>query len=61
MDEKQSRVRVGRVKFKVRQHVRISKEMMRFAKGSEQNYTEDIFRFVKVIRRTHGLYMNWRI
>ena len=33
MSETRSRVHLGRVKFKVRQHVRISKEKMRFAKG----------------------------
>jgi len=48
-----SRMRVGSVKFNVGQHVRKkSKEKMKFAKGSEQNYTDDIFRIVKVIRRT---------
>ena len=41
-----------KVKFKVGQHVRISKEKMKFAKWSEQNYTDEIFRIVKVIRRT---------
>ena len=51
MNEKRSRVRVGRVKFTVGQHVRMSKEKMRFAKGSEQNYTDEIFRIVKAIRR----------
>ena len=44
-----SHVRLGRVKFNVGQHVRISKEKMKFAKGSEQNYTDEIFRIVKVI------------
>ena len=52
MNEKRCRVRVGSVKFNVGQHVRISKEKMRFAKGSKQNYTDEIFRIVKVIRRT---------
>ena len=46
-------MRVGRVKFKVGQNVRISKEKMKFAKGSEQNYTDEIFRMVKFIHRTH--------
>jgi len=45
-------VRVGRVKFNMGQHGGISKEKMKFAKGSEENYTDDIFRIVKVIRRT---------
>ena len=39
MKRKWSRARVGRVRFRVGQHVRISKEKMKFAKGSEQNYT----------------------
>ena len=52
MNEKRSRVRVGRVKFKVGQHVRISKEKMNFEKGSEHNYTEEIFRMKKVNCRT---------
>jgi hypothetical protein len=43
---------VGKFKFDVGQHLRISKEKMKFAKGSEQNYTNEIFRIVKVIRRT---------
>jgi len=43
---------VWEVKFDVGQHVKISKEKMKFAKGSEQNYTNEIFRIVKVIRRT---------
>ena len=34
------------------QRARISKEKMKFAKGSEQIYTDKIFRIVKVIRRT---------
>ena len=46
-----SYVRLGRVKFNVGQHVRIINEK-RFAKGSEQIYTDEIFRIVKVIRRT---------
>ena len=46
------RVRVGGVKFHVVQHVGFSKEKMKFAKGSEQNYTDEIFRIVKVIRKS---------
>ena len=47
-----SRVRVGKVKFNVGQRVRNSKEKRKFAKGSEQNYSYEIFRIVKVIRIT---------
>jgi hypothetical protein len=36
----------------VGQHVRINKEKMKFTKGGEQNYTTEIFRIIKVIRRT---------
>ena len=46
-----SHVRVGRFKFNVVQHVKISKVNMKFAKSSEQNYTDEIFRIVKVFRR----------
>ena len=45
-------MRVGRVKFNVRHDVRISKEKMKFANGSEQNYTDEVYRIVKDIRRT---------
>jgi len=45
-------VRVGKVKLNVGQHVRISKEEMKFAKRSERNYTDEIYRIVKLIRRT---------
>ena len=37
MNGRRSRVDVRRVKFNVGQHVRISKEKMKFAMGSEQN------------------------
>jgi len=52
INDRRSRVVVGKVKFNVGQHVRISKEKMKIAKGSEQKYTDEIFRTVKVIRRT---------
>ena len=39
-------------KFYIGQHVRISKEKMRFSKGAEQNYSTEIFRITKVIRRS---------
>jgi hypothetical protein len=45
------RVRTVRAKFNVGQHVRISKEKMKFAKGYEQNFSTEIFRIVKVIER----------
>ena len=61
MNDRRSRLRIGRVKFNVGQHVRISKEKIKFAKVSEQNYTNEIIRTVKVIRRTPGPYTNWSI
>jgi hypothetical protein len=51
MNRKLSRARVGRVRFRVGQHVIISQEKMKFAKGSEQNYTDEIFKIAKVINR----------
>ena len=39
------------VRYSVCQHVRISKEKLKFAKGGEQNYTTKIFRISKVVRR----------
>jgi transposase InsO family protein len=45
-------IRSTKPKFSVGQHVRISKEKLRFAKGAEQNYTTEIFRIIKVIYRT---------
>ena len=38
--------------FRVGQHVRISKEKMKFAKSGEQNYTTEIFKIRKVVYRT---------
>jgi hypothetical protein len=43
------RVRVVKPKYRVNQHVRISKEKMRFAKASESNFSTEIFRISKVI------------
>ena len=52
MNDKRSRVRTVKAKFMVRQHVHISKEKMKFAKGYEQNFSTEIFRIAKVIERT---------
>jgi len=41
----------SRVKFKVGDLVRITKEKVRFAKGYEQTFSTEIFRVVKVIHR----------
>jgi len=42
---------VAKFKFSVGQHVRISKEKMKFAKSGEQNFSTEIFRITKVIER----------
>jgi len=44
--------RLSNPNFRVRQHVRISKEKMKFAKGGEQNYITQIFKIRKVVYRT---------
>ena len=51
MNEKRRRIRAVRAKFRAGQHVRISKEKMKFAKGGEQNFSTEIFRIAKVIER----------
>jgi xanthine dehydrogenase molybdopterin-binding subunit B len=52
MHAKRLRIPSVKVKFHVGQHVRISKEKMRFAKASEQNFSTEIFRISKIIYRT---------
>jgi hypothetical protein len=44
-------IRSAPVKCKVGQHVRISKEKLKFAKGCQQNYTTEIFRVNKVVHK----------
>ena len=39
-------------RFRVGQHVRISKEKIKFKKGAEENFSREIFRINKVIKRT---------
>ena len=51
MEARRLRVRVATAKFCVGQHVRISKEKMKFAKAAELNFSTEIFRIVKVIHR----------
>ena len=46
------RDRVIKPKYSVGQHVRINKEKATFAKSSEQNFSTEVFRIVKVIPRT---------
>jgi hypothetical protein len=47
-------VRIGKAPptFRVGQHVRISKEKMRFAKAAEQTFSTEIFKVTKVIERS---------
>jgi hypothetical protein len=40
-----------RVKFKVGEHVRITKHKVMFAKGYEQTFSTETFQVVKVIQR----------
>jgi hypothetical protein len=49
MKEKRVRIPIAQPKFRIGQHVRISKEKTKFAKGGEQNYTTEVFRIIKVI------------
>jgi len=45
------RILVAKIKFNAGQHVRVSKEKMKFAKGEEQNFYSEIFRITRVIER----------
>ena len=44
-------IRLAKVRFSVVQLVRISKGMMKFSKGAEQNFSIEIFRITKVIQK----------
>jgi hypothetical protein len=52
MIKKDRNIPFAKPKLHVGQHVRISEEKMKFSKGGEQNYTTEVFRIMKVIRRT---------
>ena len=57
MRTRHTSIRSAAARYSVGQHVRISKEKLKFAKGGEQNYTTEIFRINKVIRRVpHPVY-----
>jgi hypothetical protein len=47
----QNRIPFAEPKFSAGQHVQNSKEKIKFAQGSEQNFSTEIFKIVKVIRR----------
>jgi len=51
INKKIRRVRTTEAKFTVGQNVRISKEKMKFTKGAEENFSRQIFRINKVIKR----------
>jgi hypothetical protein len=51
MNSLRAKIPQGRVKFKVGDLVRITKENVKFAKGFEQTFSTEIFRVVKVIQR----------
>jgi len=51
MEARKQSVRVAKAKFRVGQHMRISKEKMKFAKSAEHNFSAEIFWIVKVIHR----------
>jgi hypothetical protein len=52
MNQKDRNIPIAKPRYRVGQHVRISKEKMKFAKGGEKNYTRKVFRIIKVIRMT---------
>jgi hypothetical protein len=52
MNQKDRKIPIAKPRYRVGQHVRISKEKMKFAKVGEQNYTRKVFRIIKVICRT---------
>jgi hypothetical protein len=52
LQEKAQRIRHTQAKFRVGQHVRRSKEKMIFTKGSQQNYTTEIFKIIKFITKS---------
>ena len=51
MNSLSAKIPLGRVKFKMGDFVRITKEMAKFAKGYEQNFSTEIFQVVKFIQR----------
>ena len=51
MEASRQRVRVAKAKFRVGQHVRISKKKLKFAKAAEHNFSTEIIRIVKIIHR----------
>jgi len=58
MQNEQGKVRIKKSKYSMGQHVRISKEEMKFAKSAKQNFSIETFRIIKVIRRNPALFTN---
>ena len=61
LNKKIRRVRTIWGKSSVRQHVRISRENMKFTKVVEQYFSREIFRFNKVIKKYSGQSTTWKI
>ena len=53
------RIRVAKDKFSVGEHVRISKEKMKFAKGGQQTLSTEIFRITKEVEAATILIRAW--
>ena len=60
MQSRLSAIRSAAVRYSAGQHVRISKEKLKFAKGGEQNYATEIFRISKVVLRVPRPFTNYR-
>jgi hypothetical protein len=52
MNAKRLRIQSVKVKFHVGENVRISKQKLKFANASEQNFSTEIFRISKIVSRT---------
>jgi hypothetical protein len=50
-EHERPKIPIAKPRYRLGQHVRISKDKIKFAKGGEQNYTTEVFRIIKVIRR----------
>ena len=52
MQKRGGKVRVKAARYSVGQHARISKEKAKFAKSTEQNFSTEVLRYIKVTHRT---------
>jgi hypothetical protein len=55
------RVRTVSASYKVGQHVRISKEKMKFKKGAEKILFRKYFELTRLLRGHPGLFTSWKI